>query len=238
MSASARRARNCLEVLGRVGLRAPGARARREDLDRLAVERDAPVDRGLDAARRPDVSADSHRRSLSGLEFAARPWLPACPLLPVPDGPPARRRRAHGALQLAVRAPARRRALVLRIEDTDETRENPEAIEQIQRSLRWCGLDWDEGPGVGGPHAPVPAVRAATAAHGGRREDARRGHGLPLLLHRRGARRRAQGGAAPPGCRPSTRGSAAGSTRPSAPSSRPRVAGRRSGSRSPTTARS
>ena len=51
---------------------------------------------------------------------------------------------------------ARRRSgvMVLRIEDTDEARENPEAIEQIQRSLRWCGLDWDEGPGVGGPHAP------------------------------------------------------------------------------------
>ncbi|HEY1479902.1 MAG TPA: glutamate--tRNA ligase, partial [Gaiellales bacterium] len=51
---------------------------------------------------------------------------------------------------------ARRRngVLVLRIEDTDEARENPEAIEQIQRSLRWCGLDWDEGPGIGGPHAP------------------------------------------------------------------------------------
>jgi glutamyl-tRNA synthetase len=44
--------------------------------------------------------------------------------------------------------------MVLRIEDTDEARENPDAIEQIQRSLRWCGLDWDEGPGVGGPHAP------------------------------------------------------------------------------------
>jgi glutamyl-tRNA synthetase len=51
---------------------------------------------------------------------------------------------------------ARRRSgvMVLRIEDTDEARENPEAIEQIQRSLRWCGLDWDEGPGVGGPHEP------------------------------------------------------------------------------------
>jgi glutamyl-tRNA synthetase len=43
---------------------------------------------------------------------------------------------------------------VLRIEDTDETREHPEAIEQIQRSLRWAGLDWDEGPGIGGPHEP------------------------------------------------------------------------------------
>src|SRR3954454_22133712 len=43
---------------------------------------------------------------------------------------------------------------VLRIEDTDETREHPEAIEQIQRSLHWAGLEWDEGPGIGGPHEP------------------------------------------------------------------------------------
>ena len=43
---------------------------------------------------------------------------------------------------------------VLRIEDTDETREHPEAIEQIQRSLRWVGLEWDEGPDVGGADAP------------------------------------------------------------------------------------
>ena len=43
---------------------------------------------------------------------------------------------------------------ILRIEDTDETREHPEAIEQIQRSLRWVGIEWDEGPGIGGPHAP------------------------------------------------------------------------------------
>jgi glutamyl-tRNA synthetase len=47
-----------------------------------------------------------------------------------------------------------RGAFVLRIEDTDETRHQPEAIEQIQRSLRWLGLDWDEGPAVGGPFAP------------------------------------------------------------------------------------
>jgi glutamyl-tRNA synthetase len=43
---------------------------------------------------------------------------------------------------------------VLRIEDTDETREHPQAIEQIQRSLRWVGLEWDEGPSVGGDHGP------------------------------------------------------------------------------------
>ncbi|HMG97878.1 MAG TPA: glutamate--tRNA ligase [Gaiellales bacterium] len=43
---------------------------------------------------------------------------------------------------------------VLRIEDTDETREHPEAIEQIQRSLRWVGLEWDEGPDAGGDCGP------------------------------------------------------------------------------------
>ena len=53
---------------------------------------------------------------------------------------------------------------VLRIEDTDETREHPEAIEQIQRSLRWVGLEWDEGPGIGGDHGAVRAERAARRA--------------------------------------------------------------------------
>jgi glutamyl-tRNA synthetase len=43
---------------------------------------------------------------------------------------------------------------VFRIEDTDETRHIEDAVEQIQRSLRWVGIDWDEGPGVGGPHGP------------------------------------------------------------------------------------
>jgi len=43
---------------------------------------------------------------------------------------------------------------VLRIEDTDELREHPEAVAGIERVLTWCGLDWDEGPDVGGPHGP------------------------------------------------------------------------------------
>jgi glutamyl-tRNA synthetase len=43
---------------------------------------------------------------------------------------------------------------VFRIEDTDETRHIEDAVEQIQRSLHWVGIDWDEGVGVGGPHAP------------------------------------------------------------------------------------
>ena len=43
---------------------------------------------------------------------------------------------------------------VLRIEDTDTERSSDEMVSGILSSLTWLGLDWDEGPGVGGPHAP------------------------------------------------------------------------------------
>lgn len=44
--------------------------------------------------------------------------------------------------------------LVLRIEDTDRERSTPESVRAIFDAMRWLGLDWDEGPGVGGPHGP------------------------------------------------------------------------------------
>ncbi len=43
---------------------------------------------------------------------------------------------------------------ILRIDDTDQDRNVAEALEPILRGLRWLGLDWDEGPDVGGPHEP------------------------------------------------------------------------------------
>ena len=43
---------------------------------------------------------------------------------------------------------------ILRIEDTDPERSTPENTAQIIRSLRWLGLDWDEGPEVGGAYGP------------------------------------------------------------------------------------
>jgi glutamyl-tRNA synthetase len=43
---------------------------------------------------------------------------------------------------------------VLRIEDTDLARSTEESVNQLKRSLRWIGLDWDEGPEAGGPHPP------------------------------------------------------------------------------------
>ena len=44
--------------------------------------------------------------------------------------------------------------LILRIEDTDRTRARPSSEQMIMESLRWLGLEWDEGPDRGGPHAP------------------------------------------------------------------------------------
>ena len=43
---------------------------------------------------------------------------------------------------------------VLRIEDTDVERSSAEMVTGILDGLRWLGLDWDEGPDTGGPHAP------------------------------------------------------------------------------------
>ncbi|MGQ9779710.1 MAG: glutamate--tRNA ligase [Bacillota bacterium] len=43
---------------------------------------------------------------------------------------------------------------ILRIEDTDRARLVPDALADIMESLRWLGLDWDEGPDVGGPCGP------------------------------------------------------------------------------------
>ena len=40
---------------------------------------------------------------------------------------------------------------ILRIEDTDRKRYDERAVDHIKASLRWLGLDWDEGPDVGGP---------------------------------------------------------------------------------------
>src|SRR5882762_9728107 len=45
-------------------------------------------------------------------------------------------------------------AFALRIDDTDLERNRPEYEQLIYESLRWLGLDWDEGPDKGGPYAP------------------------------------------------------------------------------------
>lgn len=44
--------------------------------------------------------------------------------------------------------------MILRIEDTDQKRNTPTAMRQVIEDLRWLGIDWDEGPEVGGPNGP------------------------------------------------------------------------------------
>lgn len=61
---------------------------------------------------------------------------------------------ARTALFNALLARAKNGTFLLRIEDTDKTRSSHTHTEQLQADLRWLGLEWQEGPGVGGPQAP------------------------------------------------------------------------------------
>ena len=87
---------------------------------------------------------------------------------------------------------------VLRLEDTDQARGSIAYEKDILDGLHWLGLHWDEGPEVAGeaargPFAPYrQMLRLPSYAAAAERLLARR-HGLPLLLHARGARRRPQG---------------------------------------------
>ena len=72
--------------------------------------------------------------------------------------------------------------LVLRIEDTDTERLKEDSVSQILTSLKWLGLNWDEGPEVGGEAGPSFQserlhVQTVCRAAGGR------GQGILLLLH-------------------------------------------------------
>jgi len=51
---------------------------------------------------------------------------------------------------------------ILRIEDTDQTRARGDSEQMIYDALHWVGLSWDEGPDVGGPHAPYRQSERAT----------------------------------------------------------------------------
>ena len=61
---------------------------------------------------------------------------------------------ARTALAAWLGARAAGGAFVMRVEDLDPPRVIPGAEARILDDLRWLGLDWDEGPDVGGPHAP------------------------------------------------------------------------------------
>jgi len=68
---------------------------------------------------------------------------------------------ARTALLAWLHARAAGGAFVMRVEDLDVGRVRPGIMETQLDELRWLGLDWDEGPDIGGPHAPyVQSLRA------------------------------------------------------------------------------
>ncbi|MGV2340275.1 MAG UNVERIFIED_CONTAM: glutamate--tRNA ligase family protein [Planctomycetaceae bacterium] len=68
-----------------------------------------------------------------------------------------------------------RGVFILRIDDTDQQRNMDEALGPILQAFRWLGLDWDEGPDVGGSNGPYfqsqrrPALRRSTSETSGDR---------------------------------------------------------------------
>ncbi|MFO0984421.1 MAG: glutamate--tRNA ligase [Planctomycetota bacterium] len=76
-----------------------------------------------------------------------------CRIAPSPTGPPHVGTAYVGLFNWAL---ARKTGgqFLLRIEDTDRERSTRASEAAIFRALHWLGLDWDEGPDVGGPHAP------------------------------------------------------------------------------------
>ncbi len=88
--------------------------------------------------------------------------------------------------------------LVLRMEDLDPDRCRGEYADALVDDLRWLGLDWDEGYGVGGPHGPYRQSKRTEIYAAAFDALERPGAGLPLLLHPGGAAGRLR---APPGGR-------------------------------------
>ncbi len=64
---------------------------------------------------------------------------------------------------------------ILRIDDTDQQRNVTEALQPILDGFRWLGIDWDEGPEVGGPHAPYFQSQRADRHRAAAEELLRRG---------------------------------------------------------------
>ena len=112
-----------------------------------------------------------------------------------PDRPAPHRDRPDGAVQLPVRPPHRRHVHP----PARGHRRGPQLDRPTSRTSSTAstgsGITWDEGPEVAGeaargPYAPYRQMARLPIYARGRRAAARRGHGLSLLLHARGARRR------------------------------------------------
>ncbi len=70
---------------------------------------------------------------------------------------------------------------ILRIEDTDQKRFDPRAEQEITDSLRWLGIQWDEGPDVGGPTGPYRQSERKGIYAAFAQELIDRGHAYPCF---------------------------------------------------------
>ena len=112
------------------------------------------------------------------------------PFRAVAHGVPAHRRRAHGALQLALGPKDGGDVRPSHRGHRPGAQHAPRACAIIFDSLKWLGLDWDEGPEVGGAHGPYTQMERLGDLPGAQRALIAERQGLPLLLHEGGARRR------------------------------------------------
>jgi glutamyl-tRNA synthetase len=71
--------------------------------------------------------------------------------------------------------------LILRIEDTDRKRFDPSAERELMESLRWLGIEWDEGPDVGGPCTPYRQSERKAIYRRHADDLVRRGHAYPCF---------------------------------------------------------
>ena len=191
------------EILVGVHGRLPHARALREHLQRAAAEVGRPPDRLVDPAGARDMGSQQHGRKPIRAEGSS-PRLQArqargqpCPhaVCAVANRFAPRGRRAHGPLLVALRAAPRR---PLRAAHRGHRRDaRAPRGDRADPALAALGrARVGRGPGRRRRARAVRAERAAAAPPRGRRAVPGGGPRLPLLLHDRGARRRARGGAA------------------------------------------
>ena len=77
---------------------------------------------------------------------------------------------------------------ILRIDDTDQQRNVAEALQPILDGFRWLGIDWDEGPEIGGPYGPYYQSQKLGTLSGSRPNSGRQGARLSRLRDARRAR--------------------------------------------------
>ena len=188
-------------------------------IDAARVSVKGKTNEGVDAIGRGEASPRTRSRCCE-FERCQRSIHDASPLRPEPDRP-LHVGNARTALFNWLLARGQGGTFILRIEDTDAERSTRESEAAILDDLRWLGLDWDEGPDVGGAARPVPAVRAAALYQSYAQELLDAGARVLLLLLDGAARGRAPG---------SARGRTAGRATP-APAAGCRATGARRGSR-------